>query len=233
MTGKTNRVKTVATNNPPAIATAIGPQKILTISGNIPKIAAALSLPYLTRQFIFFRLLRVNTVASPLFSHLRSVDNGLLAHWFHRVFLSMPAPASVSGYWQCQKSLTHLFLAVDSVKSRPRLWKCRCFLKKAFPQTCFCPLTMATATFTFVSAHCFFPKAKNTRESSYCHWKWADSLLFLPISFFPKPKTLVKVAISILPKAKTLVKVLISKKQCAETHAGAGFDRKTRWNQWA
>ena len=41
MTGKTSSVNTVATNNPPAIATAIGPQKILTISGNIPKIAAA------------------------------------------------------------------------------------------------------------------------------------------------------------------------------------------------
>ena len=41
MTGKTKSVKTVATNNPPAIATAIGPQKTLSMSGNIPKIAAA------------------------------------------------------------------------------------------------------------------------------------------------------------------------------------------------
>ena len=41
MTGKTNSVKTVATNKPPAIATAIGPQKALIINGSIPSIAAA------------------------------------------------------------------------------------------------------------------------------------------------------------------------------------------------
>ncbi len=41
MTGKTKSVKTVATSSPPAIATAIGPQKVLIISGNIPRIAAA------------------------------------------------------------------------------------------------------------------------------------------------------------------------------------------------
>ena len=41
MTGKTNSVSTVATSKPPAIATAIGPQKTLNINGNIPSIAAA------------------------------------------------------------------------------------------------------------------------------------------------------------------------------------------------
>ena len=41
VTGNTSNVKTVATNSPPAIATAIGPQKTLIISGSIPSIAAA------------------------------------------------------------------------------------------------------------------------------------------------------------------------------------------------
>lgn len=41
MTGNTSNVSTVATSKPPAIATAIGPQKILGMSGNMPKIAAA------------------------------------------------------------------------------------------------------------------------------------------------------------------------------------------------
>ena len=41
MTGKTNSVNAVAIKSPPAIATAIGPQKILRMSGNIPSIAAA------------------------------------------------------------------------------------------------------------------------------------------------------------------------------------------------
>lgn len=41
MTGRTNSVSTVAPNSPPAIAIAIGPQKVLGISGNMPRIAAA------------------------------------------------------------------------------------------------------------------------------------------------------------------------------------------------
>ena len=41
MTGRTSSVSTVAPNSPPAIAIAIGPQKVLGISGSIPRIAAA------------------------------------------------------------------------------------------------------------------------------------------------------------------------------------------------
>ena len=41
MTGKTSNVNTVATSSPPAIATAIGAQNTLAISGNMPKTAAA------------------------------------------------------------------------------------------------------------------------------------------------------------------------------------------------
>jgi len=41
MTGRTNSVNTVAPNRPPAMAMAIGPQKVLGISGAMPRIAAA------------------------------------------------------------------------------------------------------------------------------------------------------------------------------------------------
>ena len=41
MTGSTSSVNTVATESPLAIATAIGPQKELVISGIMPRIAAA------------------------------------------------------------------------------------------------------------------------------------------------------------------------------------------------
>jgi hypothetical protein len=41
MTGKMISVKTVATKSPPAIATAMGPQKTLETKGSMPRIAAA------------------------------------------------------------------------------------------------------------------------------------------------------------------------------------------------
>jgi hypothetical protein len=41
MAGKLSKVRNVATTKPPIIATAIGPQKTLRVSGIIAKIAAA------------------------------------------------------------------------------------------------------------------------------------------------------------------------------------------------
>lgn len=41
MTGNTNNVSMVAISSPLAMATAIGPQKVLAMSGSMPRIAAA------------------------------------------------------------------------------------------------------------------------------------------------------------------------------------------------